>query len=89
MTWDVVIGDKAKKQLSKLDQQAKIRILNFLYQEDISRLPRFSGKALTGSFKGLWRYRVGDYRIICELRDKELTVLVVDVGHRSDVYKTH
>ncbi len=87
MTWNVVISDKVKKQLSKLHQQAKSKILNFLYQEELGKLPKASGKALTGSFKGLWRYRVGDYRIICELKNKELIVLVIDIGHRNTVYK--
>jgi mRNA interferase RelE/StbE len=89
MTWNIVISDAAKKQLSKLDQQVKRRILNFVYQEDLSELPRSLGKPLTGSFKGLWRYRVGDYRIICHLIDHELTVMVVDIEHRSKAYKNH
>ena len=88
MIWEVVISDKAKKQLSKLDHPVKSKILNFLYQEDLQNLPRSTGKPLIGGFKGFWRYRVGDYRIVCELRDKELTILAVDIGHRSSIYKT-
>jgi mRNA interferase RelE/StbE len=45
------------------------------------------GKPLTGSLKGYWRYRVGDYRIICELRDEELLILVIEIAHRREVYK--
>ncbi len=47
----------------------------------------FYKKALTGGFAGLWRYRVGDYRIVCDIEDGELVVLVVDVAHRSRIYK--
>ncbi|GAB5040991.1 type II toxin-antitoxin system RelE family toxin [Bartonella henselae] len=48
---------------------------------------RVIGKPLKGQFSGLWRYRVGDYRILCELYDKELVVLVLAVGHRKNIYK--
>ena len=49
--------------------------------------PRKAGKALAGNLKGLWRYRIGDYRLICEIRDKELIILALSVGHRKDVYR--
>ena len=49
--------------------------------------PRNNGKALTGQLGGLWRYRVGDYRIICDIKDEELYVLVVKIGNRRDVYR--
>lgn len=49
--------------------------------------PRSSGKALQGEFKGLWRYRIGDYRVICQIKDKELVILVIDLAHRKDIYK--
>jgi mRNA interferase RelE/StbE len=49
--------------------------------------PRDLGTALTGDFKGCWRYRVGDYRIICSLEDQELIVLVLEIGHRREVYR--
>jgi mRNA interferase RelE/StbE len=45
------------------------------------------GEPLVGNFQGYWRYRVGDYRIVCELQDKELLILVIEVGHRKDVYQ--
>lgn len=87
MTWKIVIADNAKKQLSKLDYQTKSKILNFLNQNTIHNSPKSSGKSLVGKLKGLWRYRVGDYRIICELKNKELTLLVINVGHRKEIYK--
>ena len=49
--------------------------------------PRIHGKSLVGNKSGLWRYRIGDYRVICEIQDKEVIVLVLDVGHRREIYK--
>lgn len=82
----VVYLEKAKKQLSKLDNSAKKRILD--YMDDVAQLenPRERGKMLIGNMFGLWRYRVGDYRILCKIRDKELVITVVEVGHRREVY---
>ncbi|NBV06291.1 MAG: type II toxin-antitoxin system RelE/ParE family toxin [Proteobacteria bacterium] len=88
MTWTILLSDKVKKQLSKLDQQSKSDILNFLYQDKLHQSPKSSGKNLRGNLKKFWRYRVGDYRIICEMKNSELVVLVIDVGHRNKVYKT-
>ncbi len=88
MIWQIVVSDKAKKQLVKFDNVAKSRILNFLNQDEIKIDPKSSGKALIGNFKGLWRYRVGDYRIICELKKQEVVVLVLNISHRKDVYNT-
>ena len=88
MNWEIVLSDKVKKQLSKLDDQTKHKILNFLYQDSLRVSPKSSGKILKGNLKKFWRYRVGDYRIICEMRNKEFIVLVIDVGHRNNVYKT-
>ena len=83
----VVYLEKARKQLSKLDNSAKRRILDYL--DDVARLknPRERGKMLIGNMLGLWRYRVGDYRILCKIRDEELVVTVVGVGHRREVYE--
>ncbi|WP_238539162.1 type II toxin-antitoxin system RelE/ParE family toxin [Novosphingobium sp. AP12] len=49
--------------------------------------PRSSGKALAGQLAGLWRYRVGDYRLICEIEDGKHLILVVTIGHRGDIYR--
>ena len=48
--------------------------------------PRIKGKALTGDLKGLWRYRVGDYRILAEIQDTKIVILILDIGHRSKIY---
>jgi mRNA interferase RelE/StbE len=82
--------DAARKQLRKLDRTAAQRIYRYL-SERVAPLddPRRLGKPLSGPLGELWRYRVGDYRIIAELRHNMLTVLVLRVGHRRDVYKHH
>lgn len=75
--------------MKKLDRQVAKRITSKL--REISRLedPRSMGKALVGNLAGLWRYRVGDYRIVCDIEDDVLLVLVVDIAHRKEVYKRH
>jgi mRNA interferase RelE/StbE len=89
MAWTVQINDNALKQLEKLGKAEARRIRDYL-RDRIAPLPdpRQLGKSLIGSKLGeLWRYRVGDYRIICELQDDELIVLVVEIGHRREVYR--
>ena len=84
--WQIYYESQAEKFLKKTDKLQRIKILKYL--QKISKNPRISGKALTGGLKGLWRYRIEDYRVICKLEDKELIILVIDIGHRSDIYKT-
>ena len=88
MAWNVELIDTAKRQLAKLDRKWQAAILDYL-EDEIAPLddPRIRGKPLAGVRKGLWRCRVGDYRILCELRDNELIVLVVTIGHRREVYR--
>jgi mRNA interferase RelE/StbE len=88
-TWKVEIDREAKRDLDKLDPQVTRRIERFLY-ERVATLddPRSIGEALRGSKLGeFWRYRVGDWRIICEIQDAKLVVLALRVGHRREVYK--
>ena len=89
MAWTVEVTPSAARQIGKLGRENAGRISKFL-RERLSTLdnPRQIGKALTGSEPGhLWRYRVGDHRLLCEIRDGTLTVLIVAVGHRRDIYK--
>jgi mRNA interferase RelE/StbE len=88
LAWTIRILESANKRLRKLDRQAASRIKSFL-TERVAVLddPRMLGDQLTGSLKQYWRYRVGDYRILCQFENNELVVLVVDIGHRSDIYR--
>ena len=88
MVWTLEFSSHALKQLKKLDKRVAGQILEILETRIAKgRDPRRFGKALTGEFKGLWRYRIGDYRVICELKDKELVILTIAIGHRREVYK--
>ena len=86
MAWNVDFTATAKKQLIKMDKKWQSKILDYL-EDEVATLenPQSKGKALVGDKKGLWRYRVGDYRIICDIIDNEVVILVVIVGHRKNV----
>lgn len=88
MVWTVEIGDFAEAQLIKLDRPMRDRILAYLYERiEGCKNPRHFGEPLKANKAGLWRYRVGDYRIICEIQDERLVVVAIAIGHRRDVYK--
>lgn len=73
--------------MKKLDRHVAKRIIAKLRESSQLEDPRSTGKALVGNLAGLWRYRVGDYQIVCDIEDEVLLILVVDVAHRSKVYK--
>lgn len=87
MSWAYSFEASALKELKKLGPPAAREILGFL-DERIAGTedPRTFGKPLKGDLKGLWRYRVADYRLICSIQDQRLVVLVLKVGHRRDIY---
>lgn len=85
--WKIKFNRQAEKSLQALEHQAKRRLESFMDDLKIRDNPREIGKALTGDLKGLWRYRVGNYRVICQIKDNELVILVVELGHRKEVYK--
>lgn len=73
--------------MEKRDPMEALRIFNWIGKNLVDcDDPRRTGKALTGQFKGSWRYRVGNYRILAEIHDDELIILVIDIGHRSTAY---
>ncbi len=89
MAWRVELSAGVDRELAKLDPQQRKRILEFL-SERVARLdnPRSIGQALHGSRLGeFWKYRVGDYRLICRIEDDRLVVLVLRVGHRREIYR--
>jgi mRNA interferase RelE/StbE len=87
-TWTIEIARTAERQIKKLDRSAQALIVRFLRERlKPAASPRQLGKPLRGDKGGLWRYRVGDYRLICEIQDEKTTVLVLEVGHRKDVYR--
>ena len=89
MDWIVKFSKKANKNLNKLDKPIKKRIDSFILKLKKSPHPRRYGEALKNGLKYFWRYRVGDYRLICSIEDDILTVLVVRLDHRKEVYKNN
>lgn len=89
MIWHIRFTEQADKAMSKLDAQMNRRIITFL-EERIANLddPRSVGEALKGSrFGEFWKYRVGDWRIICDIQDDALVILALNIGNRREVYK--
>ena len=87
MSWTVEVMPRALKALKKMDKPTARVIRNELREIEGLDDPRSRGKALTGNLRGLWRYRVGDYRVICDILDDELVVLAIEIAHRSEVYR--
>jgi len=80
--------DTARRQLRKLDKSVARRLLDFFDERVATQSdPRSLGKALTGPLGTLWSYRVGDYRAICDIQDEAVSVLVLRIGHRREVYR--
>jgi len=88
LIWKVEFDDAAVKELRKLDHSAQQDILRYFRERIASdEDPRRFGKQLSHDLSNLWRYRVRDYRMICHIADEKLTVLMLIIGHRKDVYK--
>ena len=89
MAWRIELHPQAEKELSKLDPEVARKIVRFL-RERVAPLedPRSIGEALKGPELGRFgKYRVGDYRLICHIQDQRITILVVTIGHRRNVYR--
>lgn len=86
--YQVEYSKQASKALAKLDNQTKALIYNWIGKNLVDcQNPRISGKPLAGNKAGYWRYRIGDYRIISEISDEKLIILLVRIAHRKDVYE--
>lgn len=87
MVWTINYDEKVEKDFKKLSSEIKIRIIKYI-NEKIAVNPLELGGELKGNLQGLRKDRVGDYRIICAIQEDIVTVLVLSIGHRKDVYKT-
>ena len=88
MGYKVQYARKAQKNLEKIDSSARRKIKNWITNNLVGcENPRIQGKALQGKLRTYWRYRVGAYRIIAYIKDEEITILVIDIAHRKDVYR--
>ena len=88
MAWTIEYTDTARAQLRKLDEQVARRILDYMDERVApSEDPRRTGRLLTGPLGGLWRCRVGDCRVVCDVQEAAVRVLAVRIGNRRDVYR--
>jgi mRNA interferase RelE/StbE len=88
LAWTIKYAETARKQLRKLDKSDARRIAGFMDERvALSDDPRRMGKALKGPLGDLWRYRVGDFRVICDIQDGVLVVLVLQIGNRREIYR--
>jgi len=87
LAWTFEFSKSADKALRRLPHPVQARIAAFIRQRLMSLPdPRSIGQALHGEWAGKWRYRVGDYRLICKIEDHKMVILVVELGHRSEIY---
>ena len=86
MVWKIDFTRRAEKALSKIDATSAKRILKELHIVSQLDNPRSKGRALKGELTGYWRYRVGNYRVICDIMDSQMLILAIDLGHRRDIY---
>jgi mRNA interferase RelE/StbE len=87
-SWVVRFERRAEKDLSRLGAEDRQRVLSFLQERLLlAPSPRALGAALVGPLSGLWKYRVGDIRIIADIRDGELLILVIEIGNRREIYR--
>jgi mRNA interferase RelE/StbE len=88
MKYNVLYSKKSQKQLSKFDKQISKKISNWISLNLVDCTdPRAHGKELGGDMRGLWRYRVGDYRIVADIQDDKVIILIVDIDHRRNIYR--
>jgi len=86
LAWKIKFSARLKKYFRKIESQQLLKIKTYLEKVEALDNPRTLGKPLKSRFKGLWRYRVGDYRIVCEIQDQDLIVLIVRVANCKEVY---
>ena len=87
MKYKVIFSNKAIKELKKMDKHTSSLIIGWIEKNlEGCENPRVHGKGLVENRSGQWRYRIGDYRLICEIQDEKITILVLEVGHRKNIY---
>ncbi len=88
MTWKIEFDTSVEKDLKKLGHTAQKKILKYIKEKILpSDNPRILGKSLSGKLSDIWRYRIGDYRLLAKIEDEQFIILVIHVGHRKDVYR--
>lgn len=86
--YSVELSERFKKEFKKLDKYTQRIIRGWINKNLVgTQNPRIHGKSLSGELSGKWRYRIGDYRLICVINDDELVILALNIGHRREIYK--
>jgi len=86
--WQIEISDRAEADILKLDKPIRQRIIRFLRERVASHSdPKQLAEPLAGNYRGLWRFRIGDYRAIADIQGDKLVVIVLEVGHRGEIYR--
>lgn len=83
----VKFENKARKEFLKFDRDIQIQILRYIEKIKTLENPRDIGKSLAGDLKNYWRYRVGNYRLVCKIKDDELLIVIIHIGHRNKIYQ--
>ncbi len=88
MNYSIEVSERFEKEFKKLDKYTQ-KMIKAWIEKNLSNMenPRVFGKGLSADKAGLWRYRIGDYRLICEIIDKKLVILALTIGHRKEIYK--
>lgn len=85
--YKVIYSSEVRRQFKKMDKQLVQRILTWVEHRLVGcQNPRLWGAALSGELSEFWKYRIGDFRLICKIKDNELTVYIVELGHRKNIY---
>jgi len=88
MTYKILTTQKFDKAFSKLDKHTQKMIKSWIVKNLVdTENPRIHGKGLTANRSGQWRYRIGDYRLLCDIQDDQLIIVMINVGHRRDIYE--
>jgi mRNA interferase RelE/StbE len=88
LKWKIELSDNAISNLKTLDKIIQKRIIKFIkVRLETHENPRRIGSSLKGKLSGLWKYRIGDYRLICKIDDSIIEILVIHIGHRKNIYK--
>lgn len=86
MAWQIVFTKKAQKQIKALDKATQLRFKKTI-KEKLMTNPNAYLEALLGEFGGYYKFRIGDYRLICSKEDQKLTIIIIELGHRREIYK--
>ncbi|GAB2497452.1 type II toxin-antitoxin system RelE/ParE family toxin [Alkalibacterium psychrotolerans] len=85
--YEVRFAKQAQKKLKKMDKHQSLLIMSWINKNLVNTNdPRQFGKGLVGNHSGEWRYRIGDYRLIADINDETITILILEIGHRRDIY---